>query len=228
MKKNLLILTLLFVGGTMFTSCNKKKLDDLEKDLAATKSELNDIKNSNNNNSFLLQSNNPITVTTSGTRGFDDAPYSYTSKFDFAWDDPAEATYVEANSDGTYNFFIERYYQVEGSYDVRSYIRINNFDPAMGIDDAYIEVYFSNYYAQTDTLASLYLEQYGYLNNGTGDNIAVNSFSFNKSTRALNIDLTATANATYPNSSDNAATVRFKYNGVVSGSNVVYREAAKK
>jgi hypothetical protein len=227
MNKIFFSLSLILSVGVCFTSCNKNKLDELEADLASTKSELNDVKNSNNNNSNLLQTNNPITITTSGTRGFDDAPYNYTSKFDYAYDKSMENSFVFVNEDKTYNFFLKRFYISSPFDDARAYIKINNYDPTSGINDAKIEVYFSNYYAQTDTLASLRLYQDGFLNSGTAnDNIVVNSFSFDKSSRQLQVDLTVNATLiNSQNSTGNAATTRFQYSGVVSPNNLVYRLA---
>jgi hypothetical protein len=224
--KNFLLSLAFFLSMVAFLSnCKDKEMYDVEAEVAQNQ-DLNNLNNSNNNQNNLLQSNNPIIITTSGTRGFDDAPYNYTSKYDFSSSKAIENNFVYSDDDNTYDFYINKYYQVEGSDDARAYIKITDFDPVVGINNAYIEVFFSNYYVQTDILASLRLYQSGYLNDGSNDNIVVNSFSFDKTTRVINIDLTVNATEANPqNSSDNASTTRFQYSGILTPNNIVYRTA---
>lgn len=221
MKKLVLICSALLIALSL-QNCNKKKINELEDEIEALKNSQNQNQNQTNTQTSLLQSQYAIDVNFQGNRGYDSAAYNYSQLYAFAWEEPREDNYVYMNPNGTYYFWIERYSNVAG-YRSAS-IEIDNYDPAVGITSANIWVYAEEYFSQSDTTAVLYVEQSGEYNTGSND-ITINSFSYNESSRALNIDLTVNSTEVDPgNSSNNPAIVRMRYNGVLTPNHVVYRK----
>jgi hypothetical protein len=228
-------ITLLFsvvIFALAITSCNKKKIKDLEAEAAANKAALEALQASTATNNTASLTGNPINVSFMGNRGFDSTAYSYSVQYDYGYGEPRWYTYVDEYNDGSgmMSFYIERYNSVDSDYDC--YIQIDNFDPTVGINSAEIYVYAENLFAPTDTASNLYIDQNGYLNyGGYNDNITVNSFSYNETTRAFSINLTVNSTEADPqNSSYNPAKVTFSYSGVLSPyyyNGTVYRKAHK-
>jgi hypothetical protein len=142
MKKLLIFSAILLLVGS-FTSCNKKKIKDLEKEIEDLKSSQNQNQNQTNAHSNILLSGFPINVNFQGNRGYDSAGYNYSRTFEYMYDRPGKANYVYFNN-STYEFWIGRYSTVEESEWAEIYI--TNFDPAQDIEDAEIYVYAEGYF----------------------------------------------------------------------------------
>jgi hypothetical protein len=236
MKKITLLLSVVIFAFAI-TSCNKKKIKDLEDEAAANKAAIEALQASSANSNTVTLSGNPINVSVMGNRGFDSTAFSYTTKFDWGYQEGQYSNYVYDYNDGSgmMEFYVEKYDNIyEDNY---AEIDIYDFDPSVGINSAKIYAYFDQRFAQSDTMANLYVYQNGYLNGAYGytgaDNITINSFSYNETTRLLNINLTINSTETEPNNGqNNPAKVTMSYSGVLtpyqyaSGS-TVYRKAHK-
>src|SRR5690554_3830249 len=106
MKKITILFTLFIAIAAFTTSCNKKKIEELESELAAAKTQQEAANNATNSNvdviNGMLNSNHPINIQTTGNRQSDSVAFSYNSSF--SWMD-GELYYnnsVWENEDDTY------------------------------------------------------------------------------------------------------------------------------
>jgi hypothetical protein len=235
-------ITLLFsvvIFALAVTSCNKKKIKDLEAEAAANKAALEALQTTVANNSVATGTANPINVSFMGNRGFDSTAYAYSKSFAYLDGEADRYEYVYDYNDGSgmLQFYVEKYDAPDADY--YSEIDVYDFDPAVGINSAKIYVYAESRFAQSDTAANLYVYQEGYLNNaynnGYADNITINSFSYNESTRAYSINLTVNSTEVEPlNDSYNPAKITLSYSGILTHSiynngynSTVYRKGNK-
>jgi hypothetical protein len=233
MRTNLFIFSALAMT-LVLGSCNKKLKNDLEdvsSDLDATKAQLaanqallDSIAAVSANNGALLSAGTPITVTiNNANRMVDSVAFAATIKYDFMWDRPENAGYVEDNNDGTFDIFIERYATVEGSE--YSYIHIDDWDLVSPIANNTVAVYASKYFAPTDLSQSLYWYTNGYLNHGSfASTLTINSFILNTTSRTLILDITSNTPENWAQgSTKNPESVNFKWSGTLVPSTHVSR-----
>lgn len=217
MKKNFLRTTgLLAATVIMFSSCNKKDIEELQSDVDAQNGNIQNLQQ-------VIPTDAGITGTIKGNRGADSVAFTINYDHSFRWDTENDASYLEDNGDGTYDIFIERYASTSSSE--YSYIEVYDYDPTIGISSAEVYAYIEESQQADDIQKTLNFWQEGY-NYCCGNQITVNSFNLNLDSKAFSISLAINSpeDDGY-NSTDNPTTVTMNYSGTLSWEETTYRKA---
>jgi outer membrane murein-binding lipoprotein Lpp len=213
-KVTLLFLSASLMGATLLTSCNKKlkeDIKDLDSQVSDLKSQNEALQNQANTISAAIGSNEPITATTTFV---DDngATRTWTDTYNFKAGNYS-TQYMEANGDGTFDIYIERFSDVdwyEGAWLEFTY------DPTSGaVTNKEGGHYWDWNLPYND--ATRFYEGY------TGCTITIAISSINTTTGAISLSFTGVADDTYgANSStsyvpnDNkGATTTFSFTGTL-------------
>jgi hypothetical protein len=215
MKKITILFTLFVLVAALTTSCNKKKLDELEESNAAIKAQ-NDAIQAQLNGVINADMGTPINVSFTGNRYIDSAAFSFSKSFSGLDAGDYGNNYVYDNGDGTYEIYVYRYTN-EGW----AYIYFSQYDPT---DDSYSYYYVESEgtYLQSDNSA-LYLYSWG--DGQWSNNAVLNSVNYTPSNGMFDVNITVTTpDGSTDNSTENPSTTVYSFSGALY--NDVYKTAA--
>ncbi len=211
-RLSILIFNFCLIG--LITSCNKSDIEDLNNQVDTQNQTLNTIDE-------VIDTDDGIYGSVSGNRGIDSAAFQFDyqhtlispGNYKVGIAGPTLSKGLTDNGDGTYTIWITRKKDIGGSSN--SEIKIENYNPSIGISSADIYTFIYELAPANDIKSTLQFYQEGNYN-CCGDQITVDHFSLDLNTREISVALTIeSVESDGYNSTDNPTQVTMNFNGVL-------------
>ncbi len=212
--KKIFLTTVGFLAATALTltSCNKKDIEELQSKTDEQNTNIQVLDD-------VITQGDGIALSVNGNRGIDSVAFSFSRTYTYMSSSHHKVSYVYDNGNGTYDFYIERSDDItEEDY---CEITIEDYNPTIGASSASAYVYLEAQHEANDINSTLDFWQQGY-SYCCGNQVEINSISFNEDTREFSVSLTMTSiDEDGYSSTDNPVTTTISFSGTLSWENTV-------